>query len=49
VSDGESQTTLRHPKNVSSQYEARVFSQQEVASLWGSEEMQSFLKRAEDM
>ncbi len=49
VRDGVSQTELKHPKNIAIQYEARVFSEEEVAELWKSPEMKTFLKRAETM
>ncbi len=49
VKEDVSQTELKHPKNIAIQYEARVFSEEEVAELWKSPEMKSFLKRAEDM
>ena len=49
VREDASQTELKHPKSVALQYEARVFSQEEVAELWKSPEMKSFLRKAEDM
>ena len=49
VAEGESQTELKHPKNVSIQYEARIFGPAEVEEIWNSEEMITFLNRAEKM
>ena len=45
--DGSSQTELKHPKNVYTQYEPRVFTNEEVAKIWESNEMQKFLTKAE--
>ena len=45
--DGSSQTELKHPKNVYTQYEPRVFTNEEVAKIWESNEMQKFLSKAE--
>ncbi len=47
VTEGQSQTELKHPKHVAIEYEARVFSNEEVAELWKSAEMRSFLEKAE--
>ena len=47
--DNSSQTELRHPKNVFTQYEPRIFTEEEVAKLENSEEMKKFLKTAVDM
>ncbi len=49
VREGVSQTLLKHPKNIAIEYEARVFSEEEVAELWKSPEMKAFLRRAEDI
>ena len=47
--DNSSQTELRHPKNVFTQYEPRVFTEEEVEKLENSEEMKKFLHKAVDM
>jgi len=49
VQEGESQTELKHPKNISIQYEARVFSNDEVVEMFKSPEMRTFLEKAEKM
>ena len=49
VREGGSQTELRHPKNIAIQYEARVFSEEEVVEMWKSEQMKKFLQKAESM
>ena len=47
--DNSSQTELRHPKNIYTQYEPRIFTQEEVEKLEKSNEMKKFLKTAVDM
>ena len=47
--DNSSQTELRHPKNIFTQYEPRIFTEEEVSKLENSEEMKKFLKTACDM
>ena len=47
--EGSSQTELKHPKNVYTQYEPRVFSSDEVATIWESNEMKKFLNKAENV
>ena len=47
--DSSSQTELKHPKNVHTQYEPRVFSQDEVDQLAKSKEMNKFLTKAVDV
>lgn len=47
--EGSSQTELKHPKNVYTQYEPRVFSDDEVAAIWESPQMKKFLTKAEEM
>ena len=42
---GSSQTELKYPKNIYSQYEARVFDQAEIKGHWQSEEMKKFMKK----
>ena len=49
VVEGDSQTELKHPKNIGIQYEARVFNPEEVIEIWKSPQMKSFLKNAEKM
>ena len=44
--DNSSQTELRHPKNVFTQYEPRIFTEEEVKKLEKSDEMKKFLKKA---
>ena len=41
--EGSSQTELKHPKNVYTQYEPRVFTDDEVATIWESDEMKKFM------
>ena len=41
--EGSSQTELKHPKNVYTQYEPRVFTDEEVATIWESDEMKKFM------
>ena len=47
--DNSSQTELRHPKNIYTQYEPRIFTDEEVDTLEKSAEMKKFLKTAVDM
>ena len=47
--NGSSQTELKHPKNVFTQYEPRVFSEEEVEIISKSKEMEGFLLKAVDM
>ena len=47
--DNSSQTELRHPKNIFTQYEPRIFTEEEVEKLEKSEEMKKFLKTTVDM
>ena len=47
--EGSSQTELKHPKNVYTQYEPRVFTEDEVATIWDSPEMKKFMNKAEEM
>lgn len=47
--DRSSQTELKHPKNVFTQYEPRVFSEEEVQNLAKSKEMEEFLKKVVDV
>ena len=47
--DSSSQTELKHPKNVFTQYEPRVFSEEEVEVLSKSKEMERFLHKVVDM
>ena len=47
--DSSSQTELKHPKNVHTQYEPRVFTQEEVEGLAKSKEMNKFLTKAVDV
>ena len=47
--DNSSQTELRHPKNIHTQYEPRIFTEEEVAELENSEKMKQFLKTTVDM
>ena len=47
--NGSSQTELKHPKNVFTQYEPRVFSEEEVEVISKSKEMEGFLLKAVDM
>lgn len=47
--EGSSQTELKHPKNVYTQYEPRVFSEEEVTAIWESPQMKKFLTKAEEM
>ena len=47
--DGSSQTELKHPKNVYTQYEPRVFTPEEVDALWNSEAMKKFLSKMDLM
>ena len=47
--DSESQTELKHPKNVFTQYEPRVFSEEEVDVISKSKEMEGFLHKVVDM
>ena len=47
--DSSSQTELKHPKNVFTQYEPRVFSEDEVAVISKSKEMGSFLSKVVGM
>ena len=49
TSEGEAQTDLKHPKNISVQYVARVFDPAEVTEIWKSPGMQNFLEKAEGM
>ena len=41
--EGSSQTELKHPKNVYTQYEPRVFTADEVTKIWESDEMKKFM------
>ena len=47
--EGSSQTELKHPKNLYTQYEPRVFTQDEVTRIWESPEMKRFMTKAEDI
>ena len=47
--DNSSQTELRHPKNIYTQYEPRIFTDEEVETLENSDAMKKFLKTAVDM
>ena len=47
--DNSSQTELRHPKNAYTQYEPRIFTDEEVGELEKSDAMKKFLKTAVDM
>lgn len=47
--EGSSQTELKHPKNVYTQYEPRIFSEEEVEVIWNSEPMKKFLARMDDV
>ena len=47
--EGSSQTELKHPKNLYTQYEPRVFTQDEVERIWESPEMKRFMTKAEDI
>ena len=47
--DNSSQTELRHPKNIYTQYEPRIFTDEEVEKLEKSDEMKKFLRNAVDM
>ena len=47
--DSGSQTELKHPKNVFTQYEPRVFSEEEVEVISKSKEMEGFLHKVVDM
>ena len=47
--DGSSQTELKHPKNVFTQYEPRVFTEEEVERISKSAEMETFLHKVVDM
>ena len=47
--EGSSQTELKHPKNVYTQYEPRVFTDEEVTAIWESPEMKKFMGKAENM
>ena len=47
--DGSSQTELKHPKNVFTQYEPRVFTEEEVEVISKSKEMEGFLHKVVDM
>ena len=47
--DGSSQTELNHPKNVFTQYEPRVFTEEEVEVISKSKEMEGFLHKVVDM
>ena len=47
--EGSSQTELKHPKNLYTQYEPRVFTQEEVERIWESPEMKRFMNKAEDI
>lgn len=47
--DGSSQTELKHPKNVYTQYEPRVFTEEEVATIWESKEMKKFMVKADSI
>ena len=47
--DSSSQTELKHPKNVFTQYEPRVFSQEEVEVISKSKEMETFLHKVVDV
>ena len=45
--EGSSQTELKHPKSVYTQYEPRVFTEDEVSTIWESPEMKKFMTKAE--
>ena len=45
--EGSSQTELKHPKNVYTQYEPRVFTDEEVATIWESDEMKKFMTKVQ--
>ena len=47
--EGSSQTELKHPKSVYTQYEPRVFTEDEVTTIWESPEMKQFMTKAEKM
>lgn len=47
--EGSSQTELKHPKNLYTQYEPRVFTEDEVTRIWESPEMKRFMTKAEDI
>ena len=47
--EGSSQTELKHPKNVYTQYEPRVFSEEEVEVIWNSDPMKLFLSRMDEV
>jgi len=47
--EGGSQTELKHPKNVYTQYEPRVFTEEEVDVIWNSNEMKNFLSKMDDV
>ena len=47
--EGGSQTELKHPKNVYTQYEPRVFSEEEVEVIWQSDAMKKFLSRMDEV
>ena len=47
--DGSSQTELKHPKNVFTQYEPRVFTEEEVEVISKSKEMEGFLHKVVEM
>jgi hypothetical protein len=47
--EGSSQTELKHPKNVYTQYEPRIFSEEEVEVIWNSDPMKKFLARMDDV
>ena len=47
--DNGTQTELKHPKNVFTQYEPRVFTEEEVEVISKSKEMQTFLHKVVDV
>ena len=47
--DSSSQTELKHPKNIHTQYEPRVFTEEEVQVLSKSKEMNRFLGKVVDV
>jgi hypothetical protein len=47
--EGSSQTELKHPKNVYTQYEPRIFSEEEVEVIWQSDAMKCFLTKMDDV
>ena len=47
--DSSSQTELKHPKNIHTQYEPRVFSEEDVEVIAKSEEMTRFLRKVVDV